>query len=125
MKTKLHLFIAFFALTVMSCSSETETKKEIKMTSYLQITLQVSEANRPAAVAVYQKYLQPFLDQVEGTVSKELLVRSEDVQVLHGFTNEENANAYLKSEIFKNDVVRELGPFLSADPIIKVYSIFN
>ena len=90
--------------------------------TYLQITLQVNEPNRPAAVAVYQKYLPVFLNDVKGASSKELLIRKNDVQVLHGFENEDSANAYINSDIFNNDVVRELGPLLAADPVITVYT---
>ena len=54
--------------------------------AYLEITLKVAEGNRVAAAGVYQKYKQPFLDTVPGARSKELLVRDEDVQVLHGFS---------------------------------------
>jgi hypothetical protein len=55
--------------------------------------------------------------------SKELLIRDEDVQVLHGFDTVENANAYLKTELFNNDVVKELAPLLIANPDIKVYFV--
>jgi len=34
-------------------------------------------------------------------VSKELLIRDEDVQVLHGFDGVEHVKAYLDSEMFK------------------------
>lgn len=53
--------------------------------AYLEITMVINNANRPAAVKVYTDYRQPFLEQVNGAVTKELLVRDEDVQVLHGF----------------------------------------
>lgn len=46
--------------------------------TYLQITLKIAEANR-AAAAVYQKYKAPFLENIGGAKSKELLVRDEDV----------------------------------------------
>lgn len=48
-------------------------------------------AARAAAAAVYTKYKQPILDQVAGAKSKDLLIRGDDVQVLHGFTSEDNA----------------------------------
>ena len=73
--------------------------------TYLEITLQVDAANRAAAAAVYQQYKQPFLDTVPGATSKELLVRDEDVQVLHGFATAADAKAYLASELFTRDVV--------------------
>ena len=91
------------------------------MKSYLQITLQVADGNREAAAGVYTKYREPFLNTVPGAESKSLLVRDEDVQVLHGFSSKEAAEAYIKSAIFSNDVVGELGPLLEADPDIRIY----
>ena len=91
------------------------------MKSYLQITLNVDGKNRDAAAGVYKKYLDPFLNTVDGAESKSLLVRDEDVQVLHGFSSQEAAQAYLASDIFTNDVVSELGPLLSADPEVRIY----
>lgn len=88
---------------------------------YLQITLNVAAANRPAAAGVYQKYKAPFLATVAGAKSKELLVRDEDVQVLHGFDTKEHANAYLQSELFTADVVAGLQPLLDAAPDVRIY----
>ena len=91
------------------------------MQTYLQITLKVADKNREAAAGVYTKYKAPFLDTVSGAESKSLLVRDEDVQVLHGFSSKEAAESYLKSDIFTNDVVSELGPLLDADPEVRIY----
>ncbi len=91
------------------------------MQTYLQITLQVADKNREAAAGVYTKYKEPFLKKVSGAESKSLLVRDEDVQVLHGFSSKEAAESYLKSDIFNKDVVGELGPLLDADPEIRIY----
>lgn len=88
---------------------------------YLQITLKIATANRAAAAGVYQKYKAPFLDTVTGAKSKELLVRDEDVQVLHGFDSKENASAYLQSELFNTDVVSGLKPLLDASPDVRIY----
>ena len=93
------------------------------MSAYLQITLKIKNENREAAAAVYMKYKKPFLDKIAGAKSKELLIRDEDVQVLHGFASEENARAYLTTEIFSNDVVGELKPLLEADPEVHIYSV--
>lgn len=90
---------------------------------YLQITLKVSEANRAAAAGVYQQYKAPFLSTVAGAESKELLVRTEDVQVLHGFETEANAAAYLQSELFNVDVVTSLKPLLDAAPEVRIYQV--
>lgn len=91
--------------------------------AYLEITMYVSDANRPAAAGVYNKYKQPFLDEIKGATSKELLIRDEDVQVLHGFTSVGEANAYLKTDLFNNDVVKELSPLFDKTPEIKIYSV--
>jgi hypothetical protein len=91
------------------------------MQTYLQITLKVADKNREAAAGVYTKYKAPFLDTVSGAESKSLLVRDEDVQVLHGFSSKGAAESYLKSEIFSKDVVNELGPLLDADPEVRIY----
>lgn len=90
---------------------------------YLQITLKVANSNRPAAAAVYQRYKQPFLETVSGAISKALLVRNEDVQVLHGFDNAEHADAYLQSDMFNLDVVTGLSPLLESMPDIRIYTV--
>ncbi|MCV9952417.1 hypothetical protein [Paenibacillus sp. BT-177] len=67
--------------------------------AYLQITLKINAPEREAATKVYTAYKEPFLSGISGAVSKELLVRDEDVQVLHGFTSEADAKAYLESDL--------------------------
>lgn len=89
--------------------------------AYLEITLKVDEADRAAAASVYQRYKQSFLDTVDGARSKELLVRADDVQVLHGFTNADAAQAYLSSDLFTQDVFAALSPLVQAEPEIRVY----
>lgn len=91
--------------------------------TYLEITLKVSEKNRPSAAAVYSKYKQPFLNKIAGAKSKELLVRTEDVQVLHGFETAEQANAYLGTDLFNQDVVVALKPLLDAAPEVRIYQV--
>ncbi len=88
---------------------------------YLEITLNIEEQKRGGAAEVYKKYKAPFLNQIAGAKSKELLVRNEDVQVLHGFDTATQANDYLKSTLFTNDVVSELSPYLSGSPEIRIY----
>jgi hypothetical protein len=89
---------------------------------YLQISLNIAAANRPAAAAIYQQFKAPFLAQARGARSKELLIREQDVQVLHGFDSVEHAQAYLDSELFGKDVVVSLKPLLQADPELRIYS---
>ena len=65
----------------------------MKVKAYLEITMQIAPANRPAAAKVYQDYRAPFLSNITGALSKELLVRDLDVQVIHGFDSPEHAQA--------------------------------
>jgi hypothetical protein len=88
---------------------------------YLEITLKIAPPNRPAAAGVYQRYKPPFLKTIAGAKSKELLVRDEDVEVLHGFDTPERANAHLKSRLFTSDVVGALKPLLDAEPDVRIY----
>lgn len=90
-------------------------------TAFLEITLNVAPENRSNAGAIYSKYKQAFLSDIAGARSKNLLLRTEDVQVLHGFDSTENAQNYLKTELFQKDVVRELKPFLAGAPEIRIY----
>jgi hypothetical protein len=87
----------------------------------LEITMKVSGADRPKAGAVYAKYKSPFLTTVPGAESKDLLLRDEDVQVLHSFDSRASAESYLTSDLFANDIVCELKPLLKAAPEIRIY----
>lgn len=89
---------------------------------YLQINLNVAAKDRPAAAAIYSQFKGPFLAQAKGAKSKELLIRDEDVQVLHGFDSVENAKAYLASALFNQDVVTALKPLLQGAPDVRVYA---
>jgi hypothetical protein len=93
------------------------------MSAYLEITLKISEKNRAAAADVYKDYRLPFLQKIKGAETKALLVRDDDVQVLHGFDNADSAHAYLKSNLFNQDVVKNLKPLLDADPEIRIYTV--
>ncbi len=89
--------------------------------AYLEITLKVDAQDRAAAGAIYTKYKKPFLTRIAGAKSKELLVRDDDVQVLHGFASRKQAEAYLSSDLFTKDVVVGLKPLLKADPEVRIY----
>lgn len=95
----------------------------MKVKAYLQITMKISNDNRPDAAKVYTDYRQPFLDTIKGALTKDLLIRDEDVQILHGFDSAENAQAYLSSELFQNDVFVGLKPLWDADPEVKIYTV--
>lgn len=95
----------------------------MKVNAYLQITMKIKNENRSAAAKVYNNYRKPFLDSVNGALTKELLIRDEDVQVLHGFDSAENAAAYLSSEMFKNDVFVGLQPLWDEAPQVSIYTV--
>ncbi len=90
--------------------------------AYLEITLKVDPQDRAAAGAVYAKFKQPFLTQIPGAQMKELLMRADDVQVLHRFASRQQAEAYLSSDLFNKDVVVALRPLLKAAPEARIYS---
>ena len=91
--------------------------------AYLEITMKIEKTNRAAAAKVYTDYRDPFLNQIAGALTKELLIREEDVQVLHGFDSVEHAQTYLSSELFTKDVFAGLQPLWSADPDVRIYSV--
>ena len=91
--------------------------------AYIEITLKVSNNNRSSAAKVYNDYKDPLLKKIKGAQSKELLIRGEDVQVLHGFASVADAQAYLKSQLFNDDVVKGLAPYLDADPEVRIYDV--
>ena len=95
----------------------------MKVKAFLEITMRIDSASRPAAAKVYTDYRAPFLNTIEGALTKELLIRDEDVQVLHGFDSVEHATAYLSSSLFKDDVVKGLKPLWSADPDVRIYTV--
>ena len=43
----------------------------MKVNAYLEITMKIAEANRPAAVKVYTDYRAPFLETITGELTKE------------------------------------------------------
>ncbi|MFZ6732090.1 hypothetical protein ACO0LG_09235 [Undibacterium sp. Ji42W] len=90
--------------------------------AYLEITLKVDPQDRAAAGAIYSKFKKSFLSKIPGAKSKELLIRDEDVQVLHGFATRKQAETYLSSNLFTKDVVVQLKPLLKADPEVRIYS---
>ena len=91
------------------------------MKAYLEITLKIDPKDRPSAGEVYSKYRQTFLSDIPGAQSKELLLRNEDVQVLHGFDSKASAEDYLATKFFQEDIVSALKPFLMADPDVRIY----
>ena len=103
------------------------TKEEvmIETNAFLEITLKVEESNRASAAQDYSKYKNPFLNSIKGAMSKQLLLRKDDVQVLHGFEKVEDAESYLTTVLFSKDIVSELGPLLASDPEVRIYQVMK
>lgn len=95
----------------------------MKVKAYLEITMKISDENRAAAKKIYTDYRKPFLDTIDGALTKDLLIRKEDVQVLHGFDSIEHANNYLTSDLFKNDVFVGLKPLWEEDPEVRIFMV--
>lgn len=95
----------------------------MKVKAYLEITMKISSAKRASAAKVYSDYRTPFLNSISGALTKNLLIRDEDVQVLHGFDSVEHAKLYLNSELFKNDVFVGLKALWDDAPDVKIYSV--
>ena len=74
--------------------------------AYLQVIMTVDPENRAAAA-----------------LTKECLIRDEDVQVIHGFDSMEHAKAYLETDLFKTKVAPGLQPTWAADPDIRFYEV--
>ena len=85
--------------------------------------MKISERNRPAAAEIYARYREPFLQTIKGALTKELLIRDEDIQVLHGFSSKDDAQNYLSSELFQNDVFVGLKGLWDADPEVRIYAV--
>ena len=113
----------FFRVLLIEYTQEDRSQKitrrnimQTKVKAFLEITMNINEENRAAAAKVYTAFKQPFLSEINGAVTKDLLIRQEDVQVLHGFTSVDAAAEYLKSEMFQNDVFVGLKDLWTTDP---------
>ena len=60
---------------------------------------------------------------IEGALTKELLVRDEDVRVTHGFDSMEYARGYLESDLFTQKVAPGLKPLWAENPDIRFYAV--
>ena len=122
MKKNLQRSIAKSLSAILVASASTLPSFAFAEKAYLEITLKVDPQDRAAAGAIYTKFKNPFLTKIPGAKSKELLIRNDDVQVLHGFATRKQAEAYLSSDLFTKDVVVSLKPLLKADPEVRIYS---
>jgi hypothetical protein len=114
-----HVFVTAIS-AVLLVSALVGSPAALAGTAYLEITNKVDHQDRPAAVEIYRKYKQSFLTKVPG--AKSMLIRQHDVQVLHGFATEKQAEAYLSSDLFTKNVVVALKPLLKSDPEVRIYS---
>lgn len=73
--------------------------------------------------SLYRGFIQSMLTIMYKSSIWLLLVRDEDVQVLHGFDSVEHAQAYLTSKMFTKQVAPALQPTWAGEPEIKIYGI--
>ena len=85
--------------------------------AYLEITMKIDAANRPAAAKVYTDYRQPFLTTIKGAFDERPAHPAmKTVQVLHGFDSTEHAQAYLTSDLFKKRRLRRTSASVDRRP---------
>lgn len=90
---------------------------------FLQVTLSIPAPRREKAISrIFLPARQHFLERVLGAVSMDMLVRDEDVQVLHGFDTYENARTYLNSGVFK-EFMAQLGETADKEAIAALYNV--
>ncbi len=92
--------------------------------AYLQITLDISEKNRAAAAAVYQKYKAPFLSQRSTALfQKNCWYVPKMCRFCIVSTRLNRLKPYLGSQLFTADVVEALKPYLNRAPDVRIYDV--
>jgi hypothetical protein len=93
--------------------------------AHLLITVKISESRREEMIdQVYEPNRTRFLERISGAISKNLLLRREDIAVLHGFDTVESAEAYLQSDLY-NQVVQLLAEYQEENPTVALYSVHD
>lgn len=91
--------------------------------AYLQITLKINTADKGAVSGVYNKFRTLFLEQIQGAISIELLIGDEYIQLLHSFDTAEEAQDFLSTELYNNDVLVAVKPFIVNTPEVRIYVV--
>ncbi|WP_104381543.1 hypothetical protein [Sphingobacterium sp. HMA12] len=91
--------------------------------AYLQITLKINNSDKGAVSGIYDKFRDSFLDQVKGATSIELLIGNGYIQLLHVFDTAEDAQAFLSTELYNNEILLALKSLMVDTPMISVYSV--
>ncbi|WP_312191976.1 hypothetical protein [Sphingobacterium sp.] len=91
--------------------------------TYLQITLKINAAEKGKISGVYDRFKTSFLDQINGATSNELLIGEEYFQLLYGFHTREDAQAFLSTELYNNDILIALKPLMLNNPEIRIYDV--
>ena len=55
----------------------------MQVKAYLEITMKIDNDKRPAAAKVYTDYRTPFLKEIKGALTKDLLIREEEIGRAH------------------------------------------
>lgn len=91
--------------------------------AYLVIMLNVRTDDIGATSSIHDKFKSSFLDQIRGGMSTEFLIGQNDVVLLNGFANAEDANAFLSTELYNNTILTALKPFLLDNPKNNIYMV--
>ncbi|WP_433900269.1 hypothetical protein [Sphingobacterium puteale] len=91
--------------------------------AYLQVTLKINNSDKGAVSGIYEKFRDSFIDQIKGATSIELLIGDGYIQLLHVFDTAEDAQAFLSTELYNNNILFALKSLMVDTPRVSIYSV--
>lgn len=95
----------------------------MKPGAYVVMTVDIPTEKRNDATRAYYMSKTTFYNEVDGAISKELLLRDKDMKIVAGFSSLDKANAYLKNELFTKDLFTGMKKYSTSEPDVEVYSV--
>ncbi len=93
--------------------------------AHLLIRVKIDESRREEMIdKVYEPNRTRFLERISGAISKNLLVRPEDIAILHGFDTRESAEAYLQSSLYQQ-IVNGIADYQEENPSVALYNVHD
>lgn len=90
--------------------------------AYLSVNMKIDSGKLPEVTRVYTSYWEQFLKTIHGARTKDLVIRNEDVQILHSFNSVEDAVGFLSSEMFQKAVFIDLQPYWNDELNVRIYT---
>ena len=90
--------------------------------AYLSVNMKIDSSRLPEVTKVYTNYWEKFLRTIHGARTKDLVIRNEDVQILHSFNSVEDAVGFLSSEMFQRAVFIDLQPYWNDELNVRIYT---